>query len=416
MRFAYLCTDPGIPVNGVKGASIHVRSMAEALESLGHELRIFTPRRGREDVGGSLEIEEWPVGRTVGRLAPIGPATAASRGARREQQQIAYNYAAVLKGREVLSAYQPDAIYERYALFGTAGQQLARLLGVPHLLEVNAPLCDEQAEHRQLHYERVARRYERRVLLSADQVFVVSEPLSHWATRMGVAAERLTVMPNAVDPARFKPELRAARALRRGLGIPDPACVVGFCGSLKPWHDLDSLVEAYARLRSALPHSMFRLLVIGDGPGMEVLVARANALGVSSELVLAGALPHAEIPPYVAAMDIAVAPYPQQATSYFSPLKLFEYMAAGRAVIAAGSAPVAAVLDDPGLGMTYPPGDVASLTLSLIELARDAGLRRRLGKAARERVLERHTWQHNAMGVAAAARLRAAQVREALSC
>ncbi len=401
MRIAYLSTDPGIPVGGVKGAAIHVRSMAAALAEQGHAVRLLAARVGPEPLElGGAELERWPV-------AEMGVGANRSGGSgsrldpdRRERRQLAYNRWLARRATGSLRAFGAEAIYERYALFGTAGGRLARRLGLPHILEVNAPLCDEQEGHRQLHHRQLARRIEGRVLRRADRVYVVSEPLAEWARRQGVAAGRLRILPNGVDAQRFAPDRRAAWTLRRRLGIAPDCCVVGFCGSLKPWHDLDTLLAGYAEARRRLPSRPMALLVVGAGPRAEFLFDEARRLGIQDEIHLSGGLPHAEVPAWLAAMDLAVAPYPAGGSGYFSPLKLFEYMAAERAVLASVPGQAEQVLVDGFSGRLYPAGDARALGRELAHLAQRPALRARYGRAARAAVLREHTWSAKARLVA----------------
>lgn len=417
MRIVYLSTDPGIPVGGVKGAAIHLRSMAAALVAQGHAVRVLAARRGAEptDLGGA-ELEVWPVSSTTRRFAPLGQARACRAEAEREQRQIAFNHALALRAQASLATFRPDAIYERYALFGTAGGRLARQLGVPHLLEVNAPLCDEQARHRQLCYAQVARRVEQRVLCEADRVFVVSNPLADWARDLGVRPEHLSVMPNGVDADRFAPAPALALRLRAQLGIAPEACVVGFCGSLKPWHDLPTLLAGFAEARRLAPGRPMALLVLGDGPGREGLAFAAARMGLAHEVHLPGSVPHAQVPGWLAAMDLAVAPYPLGGAGYFSPLKLFEYMAAGRAVLASTPGQAAEVIVEGQNGRLYPAGDAPALGHRLAELACDPAARAGLGQAARETVIAGHSWAVNASGVVAAAASIGARRRAVSAC
>jgi hypothetical protein len=132
MRIAYVCADPGIPVYGSKGASIHVQSVIQVLLERGHEVHLVTPR-----VGG-----EAPSTVTVHDLPAIGKGDKAEREvrARLSDAEVA----------TVLEAVDPDLVYERYSLWSAATMEHAASRGIPGVIEVNAPLIDEQAEHRTL--------------------------------------------------------------------------------------------------------------------------------------------------------------------------------------------------------------------------------------------------------------------------
>src|SRR5262245_17196398 len=143
MRIAYLTSDFGVPVLGTKGASVHVRRLAGALAARGHELLVLTPTRG----SGSTEpfpcpLEELPLSGSLALLhaEPQQEALAAGNRLAKDLRNVLYSVWLEARAAPLLQRFVPDVLYERYTLFNTAGVELARRLGVPHLLEVNAPL------------------------------------------------------------------------------------------------------------------------------------------------------------------------------------------------------------------------------------------------------------------------------------
>ena len=379
MRIAYISADFGVPVFGTKGASIHVRELTRALRLVGHEVLILTPR------AGEARPEDFDV--------PVHevPAEGVAGGERRRR-----TYASLLRQRALplLREFGPDAIYERYSLFGTAGARLARDLDVPLVLEVNAPLADEQARYRALDQVDEALRVERALLRTAERVVAVSRGLERWLRRIGVDDDRITVLPNGVDPERFRPRDVEAAAVRADLGM-NGRPLVGFVGTLKPWHDLATLVRALALLGAA---ERPELLVVGDGPDRAAIAAEADRLGVSATFT--GAVSHDRVPAYVAAFDVAVAPYAADDGFYFSPLKLAEYLAAARPVVAADIGDIRHCVRPGETGCLYEPGDPVALAAAIRSVLADPGRAAELGAAGRAHVRAEHTWKANARAVA----------------
>jgi glycosyltransferase involved in cell wall biosynthesis len=398
MKIAYLCADMGIPVRGHKGASVHVREMVSALTAQGHDVKVFTPSPGSGNpVAAPIHVvEPQELSDQVAGL--IRRATRHPRAAR-ETGELFYNVELYRRTREACRLWRPDAIYERYSLFNLAGLALARRWGIPHVLEVNAPLRIERARTRGLALEPVARVVERGVFANSDAVFVVSAALQNYVLSHGGRASHTRVLPNGVDTSRFRPDASGA-AVRARLGLRPDALVIGFAGSLKEWHGVDALVDAFATVRRSLDRA--RLLVIGEGPGEGSLHAQVRRLAIDESVIFAGKAPHADMPGLVAALDLAVAPYLAVPGFYFSPLKIYEYMAAGRAIVASAVGEIPLLLQSGRAGVLVPAGDVAHLAGAIAGLAADPDWRSRLGENARAAVLQ-HSWERNALVVADAA-------------
>jgi glycosyltransferase involved in cell wall biosynthesis len=400
IRILYLSSDLGIPILGRKGASVHVRSMVQAFARAGHEVVVASPILSKSpwEEPATLDVPSLHLPpsedtqRAVLALKSFAEGLGVSGSLPGELRRILHNpeLTAALKHR--FENHPPDFIYERATLYGIAGVTLARELRRPLLLELNAPLAVEQAAYRGTGLGDLAERAERYVLHQADAVLTVSAPLRDYVLGLGVAASRVHVIPNGIDPALFHPAPAGASADASPFG---PGPVLGFVGGLRPWHGVESLPALLERM---IPqHPAAKLVIVGEGPLRQKLEADVERRRLSSSVHFLGAVAHEAVPNLIRRFDLALAPYdPTDHAFYFSPLKLFEYMACGVAVVAARIGQIAEVIEDGETGLLYPPGDLEGLAAACRKLLGDGPLRARLGSAAAARVHAHHTWSHNA--------------------
>jgi glycosyltransferase involved in cell wall biosynthesis len=290
------------------------------------------------------------------------------------------------------------------------------------VLEVNAPLAREKAQHDGLRFKRLTRAVERRVASGADVTIAVTAVLASLLEEDGVPLGKVVVMPNGVRrDFGARPLTAEAAALRERWGIAQEALLVGFIGWFRPWHGLERLLQAAAS--PAWQAAGIHLVLAGDGPARPALEAAARELRLPpGRVVLCGTVPRTEIEAALAAFDVAVQP---AVTSYACPMKILEYMAAGRPIVAPGSANVRELLTHGKTGWLCrgedPEPSVEELKAGVLALARDPDLRLRLGQAARARVFERgYLWEENARRVEELVALlpasKAMKLREVVSC
>lgn len=402
MKILYLSTDPGIDPAGQGGGSIHIRSFIRALADQGHQLTLVC------SAAGDTQVIDPNLGAAV-RLVPLAAWNRALARCLRKISRLSgrpirghadivrvlHNFRFAMIARAAARELEPDFIYERYSLWGMSGLWLAKKLGIPLVLEVNAPLVYEQQQYRAgVICPPLARRVERHVWQGADLMIAVSEALRGQMQRSGVDHQRIQVLPNGVDPKLFRGD-SSGRALRQSMNL-DGHFTVGFVGTFRPWHGVDLLLTTFQNLHRIDPKT--HLLLIGEGPLRSRLEDQVRTAGLEKAVTFAGRIAHQDVPMYLAAMDVAVAPYPALDEFYYSPLKLFEYMAAGRAVVASRVGQVAEILVDGDTGLLFEPGDSADLLRCLMRVRTNPTLGLGLGRRARASCSE-HTWNRNAARV-----------------
>jgi len=399
MKVLYLSMDPGIEPAGQGGGSIHIRSFVRALSELGHQVTLV----------GSSATTEQSFGADLGasvRLVPLARWNdALARGIRRTSRlfhrpirghadivRALHNLRFARRAKAAAQELQPDFIYERYSLWGISGLWLARELGIPLVLEVNAPLVYERQQYRAgVTCPPLARWVERRIWQKANLAIVVSESLRTQLQNSGVNPERIQALPNGVNTELFSGSSNG-KAVRERLNR-NGQFTVGFVGTFRPWHGVELLLAAFEEMHRVDPGT--HLLLVGDGPLRPRFEQQIREAGLEGAVTFAGKIAHQEVPQYLAAMDVAVAPYPALDEFYYSPIKLFEYMAASRAIVASRVGQVGEILVNGETALLFEPGDKASLLHCLLRMRNDATLRQGLGKRAMA-ACSGHTWNRNA--------------------
>lgn len=363
------------------GAAVHVKELTKALQACGHDVRTYflnqftsVEESFKSPVRGFLKKKLW-----------------------RYLNQINALFANVryLKNEwKIITHEKPDVILVRYNLLNFSLAIVALLKKVPFILEVNAPMAYESRKFAEYSFRipLIPELIEKMYLRIANRVIVVSRELRAYYKSWHLPEQKLIFIPNGVDEHRFHPEI-AAENTRTKLGLNNKI-VVGFIGSFHYWHGLENLLH-FIKLTLSRFHNVAFLLV-GDGPLKRDLERIFKNHEFDKRVIFAGYVPHDEIPAHLAAMDIVLAPYPRLEFFYYSPLKIFEYLAAGKAVVASRIGQIQEIIQDGINGALFEPDNFEDLQEQLFALIEKNGYRQQLGRNGREMILQKYTWNHTA--------------------
>ena len=365
-RILYCAIDQTVP--GTRGGSVHVTSVAEGLAALGHEVHVLvTPGDGPFPPGAVHWIPMTP---------PLGAAQL--RWARRRAV------------RTIAERVRPDVVMERYYNFGGEGIVNASRVDALALLEVNAPVIDYPGSSKALLdralLARPMQRWRERLCRLSDVIVTPSANiLPH-----GTPRAKIVELEWGADTVRFHPGATGPLPFTRPPGV-----LAVFAGAFRSWHGAINLARAVRALHSR-GRSDIAAVFIGDGP--ELPAVRAESTGLKN-IVFTGPVPHERMPACLAAADIGVAPFDLDAHKplalgfYWSPLKIFEYMASGLPVVAPAAGRIPQLVEGGVEGLLYQPGAPVDGLADSIERLTDASLRHRLGSAARERAVREYSWR-----------------------
>ncbi|GGK09117.1 glycosyltransferase family 4 protein [Luteimonas terricola] len=379
---------------GRRVEGVHIRGVANALRELGHEVRVVSfPGADPELEPGvpsgpgpakGLAASPAAAGDEKGRLAGL---VSRLPGVLFEFAEIGYNLLTWWRIRVEIARSRPDFIYERYSLFLFMTIWIARRRGIPVILEINDSAVVQRL--RPLWLKPLARRIEAWCLTRATGIVFISTYFKELLTTHYGQLPPSVVSPNAVD-ARFDPGRHDRDELRRRHDL-EGRVVCGHMGVFARWHGVPGFVEAIIDRLQDTP--ALTLLLVGDGADLPAVRREVEARGLGDRIRLPGRVPHHQIPEWIACMDYAFLP---DSNEYGSPMKLFELMAMGVAVVAPDYDPIAEVIEPGTTGWLFPRKDMRACVDQVIELSGRTDERQRVGAAARGYIERERRWRNNA--------------------
>lgn len=400
MRILYISADYGIPILGNKGGSVHVREMAKVFHQLGHEVFTITPRMDGDEsnhfCGNLIEIQIPGYEREIlQKLKDNGRGDRMEQALFKEIRSILSNRLIFDQIQALKRAHTIDLVYERFSLWNYSGVEAAKSIGVPHVLEVNAPLSIEQEKYRMLHLKSLANGIEDVLFEKTDAIIAVSKGVKEYIKRRGIRASKIKVIPNSVDPDLFCPVTdRIEQSLKEKLNIPAGRCVIGFLGSLKKWHGVEVMIDAMRQLLSLALD--VHLLVVGDGPLRSWIEDAMRKERLHTRITMAGEIPYSDVPDYIRVMDIPIAPYLDIPEFYFSPIKIYEYMSTGKPPVTSRIGQIPEVVQEGKTGLLCTPGSPDDLVKKILFLMENPEVSQAIGVRARKWIIRNSSWRKNA--------------------
>ncbi len=358
------------------GQYVHIEEMISALRDQGHEVIIVAPPSAESESFGSDAGMVALLKRYMPKFFY-------------ELMELAYSLVAYRRLAQAVREHRPDCLYERYNLLLPAGVWIKRRFNLPMLLEVNSPLLEERARYDGISLKGLARWSQQYAWCGADYVLPVTQVLGDIVASYGVDRRRIVVIPNGINAKRFDGTL-APETAKAAIGLAGKL-VLGFTGFVRDWHGMDKVIDLIAQ---DPPEANRHLLIVGDGPVRAALEQQALRLGVQDRITITGIVERDDVARYVAAFDIALQP---AVVAYASPLKLFEYLALGKAIVAPSQPNIMEILSRDTNAVLFDPDDADGLPKAIERLCIDAKLRSLVGNNARKTIVDQGlTWHANA--------------------
>ncbi len=406
LNIAHFYQEEGIKFHEPLAAQIHIYHTMQGLQRAGHQVSLLALQGRQVLFTPDLQVFKSNERSTIHFSQTGWSGTTLFKrfesGVRRLQNVLHIPYLALFDSYRMaqagyinLKGY--DLIHERFNLLALGGAWASKKLGIPFVLEVNADLL-EQRKFKGIQ-ERGLRRlfaiWATRVCFNtATQIICISPRLKeHLHTKWNINERKLTVLPCAADVEAFKPNYNS-ETVRKSLGLTTEP-VVMWVGGFYPWHNLSLLLESFELILKRRADA--KLVLVGDGQTRSAVEDMITRDGLHHAVILTGKIAHSQVPEMLSIADVAVVPSPLITARFGgtgTPLKLFEYMAAGKAIVATALDEAAEVIQDGYNGVLVEAGDVNTFAEATLKLINDPKERIRLGQNAREQTVKQYSWEH----------------------
>jgi PEP-CTERM/exosortase A-associated glycosyltransferase len=377
--------DHSIPLHS--GYSFRTKAILEQQRKLGWETFHVTSCK---HVGASALIETID-GFMFYRSGALNPVSA--KIPIFNQCAIVHSLAQRLDG--IIPEIKPDILHAHSpALNGLAALKAARRHNIPLVYECRAFWEDAAVDHgttteNSLRYY-LTKMLETYVFKKVDAITTICEGLRADISKRGIPAEKITVIPNAVDIERFSYGLKPDQALRSQLGLQNKI-VLGFIGSFYAYEGLPLLLEALPKILEKQPET--RLLLVGGGPQEALIKQKVQELKLEKQVLFTGRIAHDQVQDYYNQVDIFVYPrLPMRLTDLVTPLKPLEAMAQGRLVIASDVGGHIELIKEGHTGYLFEAGNAEALATTVLDLLNHREQWDKLRTAGRQYVERERNW------------------------
>ena len=405
LKIAHLYQESGIRFYEPQAAQLHIYHTVHGLQQAGHEVMLLALQGRKVLRTQDLQVfkSETLPDSQYGQLGLSGTVLfkGFESGLRRLQRQLHLPYLALFDSYRMAEAGSInlkgfDLIHERFNLLSLGGAWASKRLGIPFVLEVNADLL-EQRKFKGVPEKALRRLFAvwatRMCYHAAAKIICISADLKdHLIRKWNIEESRLTVLPCAADVDAFGPN-HNTELVRRGLGLTTEPVLI-WVGGFYPWHDLNLLIKSFTLVLQR--HPCAKLVLVGDGPTRQSITQQVEKNGLQQSVIMTGAIAHSRVPEILSIADIAVvpsSPVPASRGGTGTPLKLFEYMAAAKPIIATAVDQAAEVIQDGHNGLLVNAGDVNKFVEAIQTLLNDPAERVHLGQNARQQAIEKYSWK-----------------------
>lgn len=385
MKILFYSPHPTLYLEAPTGYGSHMRGMIRGFQEEGHTVEVLIMGKAL------IQNSSNPQSSGLKSFAKIFIPKILWR-TLKEFQQIRFDKYAAKELQNAIEFHQPDIVYERSAWMSNGSVGALSNFSIKHIVEINAPFEEEVKLFENAHsfLASTGKNKIKNLLQSASLVLPITSSLqTYLIERYKLNPNKCVVVPNAIEKQEIQINESRVAAINKQFNLSE-VTVLGFVGSIFPYHGVDRLIRGVSKLK----YTDIAILVVGDGYLIPELKKLANELGVSSRVYFTGSVPKEDIYNYISAMDILTLPNTEW---YCSPVKLFEYGAFGKTILAVNEAGVSDVMSNEE-GLLFKNNDSAFQDALLTAITEVDELKIK-ALNFQQKVFEKHTWRANAQKV-----------------
>lgn len=377
----YLIGDRGLDLTKGEGFKIHVQKIIEGLQKKGHNVFLLTinEKQSLSEFDSYLTVQHKYLRFFFHRLFPF--------------TGTINSINIMLHIIKLNKIYQFNVIHERFGLYAFGGILASRLLGIPHIIEINGPGIEEKKLFTKdiPPIQKLTVKMIRKFCLQfTHHIIAVSNNLKNFLIENSIVKDpnKITVLPNAADTQAFDKDFDIA-GIKKSLGLEGKFIIV-YTGTLQVWYAIEDIISALPLVLREIPNAI--LLIVGEGQAREKLEKLSKELKITDKVRFTGYIDHMKIPEILSIADVVVAPFKELGMTFFgSAIKIFEYLSAGKPIVATKIGQIAEILQDQYTALLVEPSVVEEIANAIIRLARDEQLRSYLAKNARIEA-QKYSW------------------------
>ena len=374
---------------GIDGSIVHRWELVKNLASLGHEVH-------------TISNGEYKSVKYDGIYFHVDPESNLDKRKSFDRSLHQFMYAIFLL--KLIKKNRFDVLYTRtpYQMNGIVGYIAKKLMRLPLIFEINGIAFDELKLERDepsssrrnvVDSIKIEFRKRKEIFMwnKADALIAVTDGIKRYLVRHGVDENKIWVIGNGANTELFKP--MDQNVVRSKLGLDPVNKYVCFVGNLAPWQGVEYLIQAAPSVLERIPEVKF--LIVGDGVMRDKLEKMVSDLGLDENFIFTGTVPYADVPKYINASDVCVAPFitARNEKIGLSPLKLYEYLACGKPVVGSDMEGVGNFLENSNAGISFTSEDPIGFANAIKKILIDKNSIGKTSKSGRQIVVEKYSWE-----------------------